>query len=215
MCTCVSVFGSVGGWVGVLRLWHVLLERSANPCHATLVSLQYVPYVQFMVVLVLVPLQQFLDDMLGDSDPEDVLGSATEGPWEAEYFQLLEELGPAAPLSGAVWAAAERAEASAGRAAEAFHPSEAAAPPLDLAPALAAAAAAAAERMRLVRLPQLCARLPHLHTLSLRDMVVSANDFAAAATSCPRLARLDYLVRSCTKDHAHTMMHFWGASPYF
>ncbi len=145
--------------------------------------------------------------------------------WRDEYLPDIAELGPAAPSAGAAYATVRAAEdagtansAPPFRAAVRRHQQHAA---TGWSGEAVAAAAAAAERMRLVRLPRLCSLLPHLCTLSLRDMVVSANDLAAAATSCTRLARLEYLVRGCKQGHAHTMHglrvhihHAWSESAY-
>uniref|UniRef100_A0A7S3QZC4 F-box domain-containing protein n=1 Tax=Dunaliella tertiolecta TaxID=3047 RepID=A0A7S3QZC4_DUNTE len=115
---------------------------------------------------------------------------------------------------GALRAAVAQAAAAAAAAAEAA--AEAAAGPMQgagaqLAAAAAAEAAAAGaaeatgdsgpshgcdwdmQGLRLQKLPLLCSRLPHLSTLRLWGMELSARDFAAAAVHCPQLTSLEYL----------------------
>uniref|UniRef100_A0A7S3QYQ6 F-box domain-containing protein n=1 Tax=Dunaliella tertiolecta TaxID=3047 RepID=A0A7S3QYQ6_DUNTE len=115
---------------------------------------------------------------------------------------------------GALRAAVAQAAAAAAAAAEAA--AEAAAGPMQgagaqLAAAAAAEAAAAGaaeatgdsgpshgcdwdmQGLRLQKLPLLCSRLPHLSTLRLWGMELSAQDFAAAAVHCPQLTSLEYL----------------------
>jgi len=142
---------------------------------------------------------------------------------------------------GALRAAVAQAAAAAAAAAEAA--AEAAAGPMQgagaqLAAAAAAEAAAAGaaeatgdsgpshgcdwdmQGLRLQKLPLLCSRLPHLSTLRLWGMELSAQDFAAAAVHCPQLTSLEYLAHppaasSVLPEHLNWNGGLWNSLSNF